>query len=134
MIKTTRWYPDTCGCILEYQWDTDESVETRKHTFTKISNNCECHIGLTPQDIYTQVTSENQMKNKAYDLVLQKVSSCTVLNEDGKKILDQSKVSYSFDASRKLNLVLVGATATQITNLKTALNSSIGTGKVTVNG
>lgn len=32
----TRWRPDTCGCVIEYEWDSDDAEETRVHTPVKI--------------------------------------------------------------------------------------------------
>ena len=27
----TRWRPDTCGCVIEYEWDSDRPEEARRH-------------------------------------------------------------------------------------------------------
>jgi hypothetical protein len=33
MIQTTTWRPDTCGCIISYQWDDAVPQATRTHTY-----------------------------------------------------------------------------------------------------
>ncbi len=32
----TRWRPDTCGCVIEYEWDDAEAEEARQHVPKKI--------------------------------------------------------------------------------------------------
>ena len=32
-VKTTRWSPDTCGCVLEYSWDDALPQEARVHVY-----------------------------------------------------------------------------------------------------
>lgn len=27
MRKTTRWHPETCGCVIDYSWDSDAAPE-----------------------------------------------------------------------------------------------------------
>ena len=66
MINTTRWSPDTCGCILEYTWDTEAPDGQRSHTFKTAVRVCQTHAalghvaGLTH---YSAVLDENQRKN-----------------------------------------------------------------------
>lgn len=32
MKKITRWSLDTCGCVVEYSWDSETKEELRGHT------------------------------------------------------------------------------------------------------
>lgn len=38
MLKTTTWRPSTCGCVLEYEWDTELSEDKRTHKFVKVQH------------------------------------------------------------------------------------------------
>jgi hypothetical protein len=33
MIQTTTWRPDTCKCVITYQWDDTISENARTHTY-----------------------------------------------------------------------------------------------------
>lgn len=60
MIKVTRWHPDTCGCVIDYEWDTETTAETRVHTPVSIQA-CEHHQVNT----WDEVRAENKRKNDA---------------------------------------------------------------------
>lgn len=68
MIKQTTWHPDTCDCVLIYEWDTEHPSETRVHT--PVSGlPCDRHSAHYEQGGIAQhhqtVTAENQRKNWA---------------------------------------------------------------------
>jgi hypothetical protein len=44
MLKTTLWRPDTCGCEVEYQWDTGQPLDTRVHTPSGVWVLCSAHL------------------------------------------------------------------------------------------
>lgn len=91
MTKNT-WRPDTCGCVLEFEFDADEPEETRVHTPTKVVKACQHHPdGAGPEAHHAAVLAENQLKNRA-------------LNEVLAQIPDELKkdVSWSLDAERKV--------------------------------
>jgi hypothetical protein len=46
VINITTWSPDTCGCELSYEWDSDILQEQRTHTFYAMHKVCEHHRGL----------------------------------------------------------------------------------------
>lgn len=29
--QRTRWRPDTCACVIDYEWDDDAPIEAREH-------------------------------------------------------------------------------------------------------
>lgn len=64
MIQITRWSPDTCKCILEYQWDDVIPEDEREHTVYNIVSACSEHTG-TPQNIFEEVVELNQAFNAA---------------------------------------------------------------------
>ncbi len=40
MIRTTRWSPATCACVIEYTWDDAVSEDKRTHTVSNVLNRC----------------------------------------------------------------------------------------------
>jgi len=124
MKQTTRWSPDTCGCVIDYEWDDAVPDSERTHIISKVITKCPAHasVGL-PNIHFTQVLDENTTKNKAFEIVLSKAPALTPDN-----------FRYSFDKNRKLVVDVVDF------NLKTAdktaliaeLNTKLGTGKVSV--
>lgn len=81
VIKITRWSPDTCGCTIDYEWDTEVPASERIHTlkeFIKIcnkhrpsntisSNNITESVHQHSITLYEQVVEENRRKNLAKD-------------------------------------------------------------------
>ena len=65
-VKTTRWRPDTCDCILEYEWDdslpNDQIVITYKNTVSQCSFHANLN-GNNKKDTYDAVNEENKRKN-----------------------------------------------------------------------
>lgn len=65
MIQITRWSPDTCKCILEYQWDDQIPEEEREHTVYNVVSTCPEHAGSTPVEVFENVLELNQAFNEA---------------------------------------------------------------------
>lgn len=97
MKRTTQWSPDTCGCILEYEWDDAQNENTRTHTFKKIVKLCERHKMLSGTKAYDQLMSENTRKNRVLGEAQKVYSSITP--ED---------YTWSFDANNKLKVSFSG--------------------------
>jgi len=79
-INTTRWSPDTCGCELEYEWNTEENENVRKHEFARIVKACSAHNAIVPPNttskpqlkrVFDAVAEENTRKNQALAKALQ---------------------------------------------------------------
>src|SRR5687768_1011115 len=68
--QTTRWSPDTCGCVFEYTWDDTQSEATRTHTLSNVVNKCPAHTAQTNANCYTTVLDENPRKNIALERAL----------------------------------------------------------------
>lgn len=64
-VKTTRWSPDTCGCVVDYSWDSETVLIDRIHTYSDMIKTCPVHISLSGPDAYVACESENQRKNYA---------------------------------------------------------------------
>ena len=69
-IKTTRWNPDTCGCVIEYQWDDTVPQDQRVHTPVNIVSQCNVHGSFNaPSDLYNHVLFDSQRKNLLFAIL-----------------------------------------------------------------
>jgi hypothetical protein len=121
MTTTTRWSPDTCDCILEYEWDTQLTEDTRTHKFTTFIHKCDSHAGLAGDAVhYQHVLDENKTKNQFVGILITHVPRLTApLAQTDGTIVTQLKPSvhlnWSFtgsDGNRQLLVSLGGATLT----------------------
>lgn len=92
MIQTTTWYPDTCDCVIQYQWDDKVVEDKRTHTVSNVLSSCKFHQGK-PDQVFAAVIAENQVKNKAVGMIL-----------DQTQDLKPEDIDFEFDGSRKLTL------------------------------
>ena len=115
MLHTTRWSPDTCGCVLEYEWDDTQPDSERTHTIKNVIKACPAHAKHAEKgEHYSVVLEENNRKNIAIDQVLKTVTSLGEdVQRDGKTVRQFNpgiEVGFAFDADRKLTLDIKGAT------------------------
>ena len=114
MIKITRWKPDTCDCIIDYQWDDQSDENNRVHTVSNVVARCSAHQALTTiVDVYNAVRDENSRKNIIYGQIIKNLSSAVeeVIQEDGsriKRLKSGRDYKWSFDKDRNLVIDLVG--------------------------
>ena len=140
MIRTTLWRPDTCGCVIEYEWDDTVSESERTHSISKVVEACEAHKGLTAEELYATVGDENKRKNIALGHILENTPSLGVdaINTQGKTVKqfkDGIIFDFAYDKGRVLHLTFGGKAnlnATQKSTLQTLANSKFGNGKVKV--
>lgn len=127
MLRTTRWSPDTCGCILEFEWDDAQDENTRVHSYKKVVKLCAEHdkLGFKDKPDYDQVMSENTRKNTVWGMVK------TQLNLSDS---DLEKYLWWFDGTRILQVSLLGInlTGAQRNKLQSDCNTQFGTNKVKV--
>lgn len=122
MLKVTRWSPDTCGCVLEYEWDDAQDENTRTHKFKKAVQLCEHHKALIHGRAHDQVLSENTSKNKVWGKA-----------REIKPDLELGDFTWSFDKDRKLKVGFLGnLTVTQKKQLKDFADAEFGSDKVEV--
>lgn len=122
MVRVTRWSPDTCGCVLEYEWDDAHNENTRTHSFKRAVKLCEHHKALEATKAYDEVVSENTRKNIAFGEA-QKVNPDITLDD----------YTWAFDKDRKLKVGFLGKLkAGEKQGLQTLCNSKFGAGKVEV--
>ena len=93
-LQVTRWYPDTCDCIIDFQWDDAEPEAARTHTVKAIIKRCAAHREI-PDDKqhFSTVLEENQRKNKV-------MAQASLLKAD----LDLQGIQWSFDEARVLHV------------------------------
>lgn len=131
MIKTTRWSPDTCQCILEYTWDTEQPENARIHTPARIVKTCQAHSGDT-QSVFTNVRNENVKKNRAVQKVADADPTLNVTDPDGNKSPDLKKIKFSFDAQRKLKIRIEDPDTAKKAKVQKALDDEFGKDNVSV--
>lgn len=113
MKHTTRWSPDTCECVLEYEWDDAVPENERTHTPTTMIRACSAHASIS--DVtgkYNQILSENQTKNQALHEIIQNFPEVRkeVIDKNGTRfeLKDEIIAGWSFDEDRKLKLNFEG--------------------------
>lgn len=124
MNRVTRWSPDTCRCVLEYEWDDALPDNQRTHSYSKVIRLCPEHeqLGLTGKKLYDQVLSENTCKNAVWSMAKETLSS-----------LELGDFTWSFDTERKLKVGFLGKlTANQKMSLRAQCESRFGIGKVEI--
>lgn len=122
MLQVTRWSPDTCGCILEYDWDDTLDENARTHSFKKAVKLCEHHKALLGAKAFDQVMSENTRKNIAFGEA-RKIRS-DIAPED---------YTWSFDANRKLKVGFLGKLkAGEKSRLQSLCDNEFGVNKIEV--
>lgn len=135
MLRTTQWRPDTCGCVLEYEWDDATTEDARVHT-PIVAVPCPAHMthadaaakGVTnpaararrkAEGAHAQVLKENQGKNRAIGKILERLPAVTreVEHPNGEKVRElrpENPVSWSFDAERNLTVKVKGVPDAQV--------------------
>ena len=122
MIKTTRWHPDTCDCIIEYDWDTDQPEDSRTHTVKRVVRACAAHQAHPNKETHhATVLDENVRKNKVHGILLQQFPELEGRKDD---------IKFSFDQSRKLKVEVKGMKKADKDLVKALADTSFGNGKV----
>ena len=96
VLTSAIWSFDTCGCIIEYEWDTEQDENSRVHRARTIIKDCGLH-GKTKDkhEHFDVVLEENQRKN---------ISLGIIQEEDPSVTPDQYE--WSFDEKRNLHIKL----------------------------
>lgn len=133
MLKTTRWSPDTCGCVFEYEWDTEESEQTRTHVIKKAVETCAAHASQPTLDLkFNQSLNENRMKNTALRLIAEALPEFGTIDGEGNVIPDLKKLGFEFDEERNLSIKTKGLSDDQKAIVDPILEKNFGENKVTV--
>jgi len=122
-MKVTRWSPDTCDCIFEYEWDDTQATIT--HSFKKAIHLCNHHKALVADKAYDVVLSENTRKNIVFGEA-QRVKPDITIDD----------FTWSFEGAGKNRKLKVGffgkLMAGEKSNLQAQCNSKFGAGKVEI--
>jgi hypothetical protein len=122
VIKATRWGPDTCDCIVEYEWDTDVAEANRVHTFKSVINTGPEHAALVGSTLYDEVVSENRRKN-----LTQGIAEAIDVN------LTREVHQWAFDANRVLEIsFLINVPPPVKQQIQDACDLQFGPGKVRI--
>lgn len=139
MKQITTWSPDTCSCVIEYEWDDIDSPETRAHTHHASIKSCPAHsqhYGKAKH--YDTVIEENQRKNKALGDIAKILGVSLAVDEDA---LESERIKvrkflrdfhYTFDADRNLEVSHPQLTATHKKTLQDKTDLVYGKNKVKV--
>lgn len=131
MIKTTTWSPDTCGCKIEYDWDTEVPQASRKHTLKRFVKRCPAHATGAEADAYAAVTDENTRKNILRGAILKDFPALALVDRDG-NVDFADGFSWAFDDDRKLVVTLPNVPSPTLGNIQALANSIFGAGKVVI--
>lgn len=123
MINITRWSPDTCDCVLEYEWDTEQPEDQRTHTPRPPVKICDDHRSHPKTEVHGKVHEENTRKNKVLDEIAKALPTHAKVDENGNSNPDLDKISWSFDVGRKLKIDLKGAKVKDKTDVKAVLDT-----------
>lgn len=115
-MKITKWSPDTCDCVIEYEWDETLPIDEIVHTQKSITT-CEHHSHMD------DVVSENQNKNKVLKKLLDmaSVEDKEVDSEGNEKFKKEPK--WSFDEDR--NLVVELEDKTKLKEIEDEINKEV---------
>lgn len=70
-MHSCEWRPDTCECVIEYEWDADLPQNEQTFSVKKVISKCKAHDKTaTDADHYTTVVDDNKMKNKGVKAIL----------------------------------------------------------------
>ena len=131
MLQVTRWSPDTCGCILEYEWDDTLDENARTHSFKKAVKLCEHHKALGANKAYEQVMSENTRKNQVWGFIEDMKSKAG--EKDSIPTVAIGDYTWSFDKDRKLKVGFLGKLkAGEKSSLQSLCDNEFGVNKIEV--
>jgi hypothetical protein len=137
-INTTEWRPDTCGCVLYYQWDDTVSDTQRVHTPVN-SVKCSDHANqATHSAAFNSVIDENTKKNQGLQTALDNgPTSLFDVQTDGVTRILKNSITYSwtFSGTAPNRVITISFTGISFTNaqrnaIQSKLDTKFGSGKV----
>lgn len=132
-ICHNRWWPDTCGCEVEYNWDRDVSIDDRVHNVVAVHTACSIHQGLPLQDHWNTVLEENMRKNKTIGKVFDLHPEFREgLKSRNREVSFNDMVKWHFDGGRVLHVELPTLAVEHKTVIQQHVNEMFGEGKVVV--
>jgi len=139
VINTTRYSPDTCQCVIDYDWDSTLDENNRVHTLKQFVNICTAHSSLPDNTArWNVVFEENPRKNIAHQLILDNgPTALSDLVEGTRQLKAGITINFSWSGTapnRVLTISYTGITLTtnQKNQIQTFLNNRFGSGKVLI--
>lgn len=127
----TRWQPDTCECIIEYNDDG---------TLSKVVKACDAHDGDDEETVFQTVKEENPRKNHSLKEILDNAPPglFDIDPDSGTRVFKKgTNVDFTWEGvkpNRTLKLKVKGTTltSTQLNAVQNKLNAKFGPGKATL--
>jgi len=109
VMKVTRWSPDTCECVIEYEWDDETEENKRVHKPVRIVHDCGVHGLKTLKEHHDAVVEENVRKNQAGQLAKTKLgiddfAYADIWAFDENRVLHIKASKHTSDSGRKKEL------------------------------
>ncbi len=82
MIRRTTWRPDTCGCVIEFEWDDSQPEDSRQTTPVRGISVCSLHQDLNTQEQYNALIEDNSRKNKVEQMLAELLPELTDTVQD----------------------------------------------------
>ena len=76
MKNITRWSPDTCQCVIDFESDTDHPNDDPK--IKRVEKSCEAHKKVKAEEHLITVLDENRRVGKAYQAILASLAGVTI--------------------------------------------------------
>jgi hypothetical protein len=121
MLKTQRWSPDTCTCVMLETWDDTTTEAERVHTFHTMEVICSFHASQAGVTAYTTVRGENRRKNLV-----------AVMARSIRPAFVDTDYTWTFDAQRRVIVTIANLSQAQKTALQNAADAQFGPGLVVV--
>lgn len=117
----------SCGCRLEYTWDSEVSQEDRIHTFLKTHNACNDHSQLYGQEHFDIALKENGIHTEIRQKIIDFIPDLTA----------DVEVAFNWSGEfphRTIQVTTAGATLTeaQRTVAQNHVDKQFGIGKVVI--
>lgn len=130
--RITKWKPDTCTCVVNFQWDDAVAEDSRVHSLSSIEK-CEFHQALSDADAFVAVKDENVTKNQVLGIVHTEHPDLVDSKADGSTVLKEAyEYAWSFDENRKLQVEIKGVDDAKSDAINASIEADLGAGKVEV--
>jgi len=122
----TRWSPDTCKCVIDYETDTDKPDDDP--IISAVVTACEAHKNLQIGDHLSILLDENRRKNKLLSSIIHNIPSAveekvTTQRNTIKKLKPGYQYKWSYNMDRILEVELVGFSTLEKNTIQTLINN-----------
>ncbi len=141
MLRITRWNPDTCGCVIDLEWD--DTANPRLHRIGAIVP-CPAHpgaasdVGKVVEDLTSHPHRHNRRKNRLLAAALENLTELRDILQDGSYQLKNGiDFHWSWTGTNDGRIVTIWFTGITLSDarkaqMQTWADNNIGPGKVIV--